>query len=51
MYLAGTVHAPRLLLVLVLAVCGMRLVDAAHHSEVAIQSAVASFGFLDLEGT
>lgn len=32
------------------AACGMRLVDAAHHSEVMIQCTIASFGFLDLEG-
>jgi hypothetical protein len=32
------------------AACGMRLVDAAHDSEVMIQCAITFFGFLDLEG-
>ena len=44
MLIAGTV--PRLLLL----ACGMRLVDAAHHSEVMIQCTIALCGFLDLEG-
>ena len=44
MLIAGTV--PRLLLL----ACGMRLVDAAHHSEVMIQGTIAFFGFLALEG-